>query len=50
MYSQVCHQIIVSMEAVELPDKKFLWQRTHPEYHSRPNHAEELYSASDSSS
>ena len=34
------------MEVVELPDKKFfVAAQYHPEYHSRPNHAEELYSA-----
>ena len=33
------------MEVVELPDKKFfVAPQYHPEYHSRPNHAEELYS------
>ncbi len=34
------------MEIVELPDKKFfVAAQYHPEYHSRPNHAEELYAA-----
>ena len=34
------------MEVVELPDKKFfVAAQYHPEYHSRPNHAEELYTA-----
>ena len=33
------------MEVVELPDKKFFVAAQHPEYHSRPNHAEELYTA-----
>ena len=34
------------MEVVELPDKKFfVAAQYHPEYHGRPNHAEELYTA-----
>ncbi len=34
------------MEIVEIPDKKFfVAAQYHPEYHSRPNRAEELYTA-----
>lgn len=34
------------MEIVELPEKKFfVAAQYHPELHSRPNHAEELYTA-----